>query len=271
MSRLSTRFRFLFSFVYGLRDNHVSAFAAATTLFVVISIFPFFLFLLTVTHYLPLTEAALLTFIESLLPQGIRASLISLLTDLISRSDRTFIIVTAATSLWTGSRGFLFIEQGLNSISHCTKWRNYFLRRTLSFVYTLLFAASLLGVLSLVLFGTSSASIRALLDGYSRTVILFPLMTLFFTLLYRFVPNRLTDTVTLRSELPGAILSAAGFFCYSSLYSLYITHLSDQLLLYGRLGAVMLSLLWLYVCLYLFFAGAWLNETLRSRPQGQLP
>ena len=63
-----------------------------------------------------------------------------------------------------------------------------------------------------------------------------------------------------KSHLPGAMVASAGWIVYSFGYSVYIKHFSSYSALYGSLGAVMLFMLWLYMCMNILLCGALLNK-----------
>ena len=86
-------------------------------------------------------------------------------------------------------------------------------------------------------------------------------LTAFFVLLYKTVPNRHTRWL---AELPGAILSAISWMGVSYLYSLYIAQ-ERVVRVYGSLAAVVLLLIWLYACMYIVFIGAKINYLLRKK------
>ena len=90
-----------------------------------------------------------------------------------------------------------------------------------------------------------------------RTVISFLVLTGFFWGLYLLIPNRKFNQAT--AELPGAILSAAGWLGFSYLYSFYIDRMSKFSAMYGSLTAIVLCMVWLYACMYIMFIGAELN------------
>ena len=79
----------------------------------------------------------------------------------------------------------------------------------------------------------------------------------FFWGLYLLIPNRKSDRAG--AELPGAILSAAGWLGFSYLYSFYIDRMSNYSAMYGSLTAIVLCMIWLYACMYIMFIGAELN------------
>ena len=61
-------------------------------------------------------------------------------------------------------------------------------------------------------------------------------------------------------HLPGAVFAAAGWMLFSYFYSLYTTYFTGVSYIYGSLTAVVLLLLWMYVCMIILLIGAELNK-----------
>ena len=76
------------------------------------------------------------------------------------------------------------------------------------------------------------------------------------------IPNRKTRVIR---ELPGAIISAAGWILFSYAYSFYIDNMSNFSYMYGSLTAIVLCMLWLYFCMYIMFVGAEINVVLQNK------
>ncbi len=273
MIHLTAPVQFIRNFLHKLRDDNISAFAAATTLFIVMSFFPFLMLLITLTQYLPVTDTMLLRFIEALLPNALGDYVVTMITELVAGSRGTLIATTSIASLWAGSKGFLSIERGLNCIYAVEEHRNYIIRRCLSVIYTVIFAAFILVILSVFVFGNQiSIGLIQLfpkldhLTGFVksiRTGVGLVIMIVFFDLLFRFIPNRGDQTSSFVTELPGAIIASFGWIGFSFLFSLYIDNMPRFTAVYGNLTAIVLCLLWLYICMYIMFVGAEINGLLK--------
>lgn len=255
------------AFLKKLREDAVSAFAAQTAFFVILSFFPFFIFLLTMLKFLPIPAEKLLATVQSFFPVAIHEFAGMLLGEVLQKTSGALVSISALTALWSASRGVLVIVQGMNAVYGNKETRNYVVVRLLAVGYTLLFAVVLVLTLLLLVFGNQIylrvqsrfpiLEHAAVLIICIRTVSSFLILALFFWALYLFVPNRRTKHIT--GELPGAVLGAAGWLIFSYLYSFYIDHLSNFSAMYGSLTAIVLCMIWLYACMYLMFIGAEFN------------
>ncbi|MBO5199162.1 MAG: YihY/virulence factor BrkB family protein [Lachnospiraceae bacterium] len=258
-----------------IKNDYVNAFSAQAAFYVIICLFPFAMFLLTllqyIMNYLPITQEEIVEMCVQVFPKTLEPFLQSLIEELYGNASGTLLSVTVITTLWSASRGFLAISRGLEKVYNTPVKRSYLIRRTFSAIYTLIFAVSLVLLLVIFVFGnTIAAWVVTRLPFLTRftmiimnlrTLVGLAFLTLFFLAIYLFIPNRRSKFFR---ELPGALLAAAGWMGFSFLYSFYIDNMSNFSATYGSLTAVVLCMLWLYACMYILFVGAELNALLAS-------
>ncbi len=85
----------------------------------------------------------------------------------------------------------------------------------------------------------------------------------FFTSIFKVIPNRQAHKTSIFTELPGSIIATGGWIGFSYLYSLYVDKAKNLATIYGSLTAVVLLLLWLYICSFIMFVGAEINSILK--------
>lgn len=255
------------AFVRKLREDTVSAFAAQTAFFVILSFLPFLMLMLTLLRFLPFGRGEMLQAVHSFFPAPIHDFMGVVLKEALEKTSGTFLSISAGTALWSASRGILVIVRGLNRVYGNRETRHYIVLRLLSVCYTVVFSVVLVVTLVLLVFGNQiflhvqnrmplmrNAAMFVILI---RTVVSLLLLIVFFWALYLFVPDRKTRHISV--ELPGAVLCAAGWMGFSYLFSFYIDHMSDFSAMYGSLTAIVLCMVWLYACMYFLFAGAEFN------------
>lgn len=264
-------FKIIRAFNRKIRDDYVSAFSAQAAFFVIISLFPFLMLLLTLIQYLPITEYNLLLILTQVFPNSVSALVINIVSEVYKKASGTIISLTAISALWSSSKGILAIVKGLNSVYAIKETRSYIRLRILSTIYTLAFAIMIIITLVILVFGNrlyvwieqkaSFLTNLALLIISIRTIVGLLLLTIFFLVLYTYVPNRETQIF---KELPGAIVTAAGWMGFSYLYSFYIDNMGSYSNTYGSLTAIVLFMLWFYFCMYIMFIGGEINIVLSS-------
>ena len=268
---ISNIYKIIKAFNRKIRIDFISAFSAQASFFVIISLFPFVMLLLTALKYLPFTESTLLATLTNIFPKSVSPMIVNLITEIYDKASGTIISVAAITALWSASRGMLAIVKGLNSVYGIRETRNFIRVRIISSFYTLVFALMMMITLVILVFGNQLfiwienkfPILRelALVIISIRTIAGLCILTLFFLLMYVAIPNRKTK---LYKELPGALVSSTGWMGFSYLYSFYIDNMGNYSNMYGSFTAIVLFMLWFYFCMYIMFVGGEVNVVLSS-------
>ena len=256
-----------------IRDDYVTAFSAQAAFFIIISFFPFVMFLLSLVPYFSLEESTVLEAFRQFFPNAFSSLIVSVITQVYDNSNSgTLISVTVITALWSAGKGFLAIMKGLNSVYRIQETRKSIFLRITSTLYTLVFAIMLIVTMVLFVFGnklyfwiTQKFPVLhdlALVVISFRTIVGLITLMVFFLLVYVAVPNRKTK---IKDELPGAIVCAAGWMGFSYAFSFYIDNYSNFSSMYGSLTTIVLFMLWMYFCMYILFIGAEVNILLQDQ------
>src|SRR5699024_2386501 len=96
-----------------------------------------------------------------------------------------------------------------------------------------------------------------------RTFVTLVVLTAFWDLVYKFLPNRKNRaSTTLRRQLPGALFTACGWLLISFVFSIYLDIFTGFTSMYGSLTTIILIMLWLYGCMYIILLGGEVNALL---------
>ena len=98
--------------------------------------------------------------------------------------------------------------------------------------------------------------------GRLRHVLSVLVLTFFFAAMYTVFPNR---KVSFSSSLTGALATAILWTAFSRVFTIYADKFANYSIYYGSLSVIAMAMLWLYVCLFLFFCGGILNRELERR------
>ena len=256
-----------------IQDDHIQAYSAQAAFFIIISFFPFIMLLFTIIKYFPITESSMLELFSLIFPSGVNSMVVSIVTQIYDTTvSGTLIPVTAITTLWSAGKSFLAIMRGLNVVYEIRETRDYFFLRAISALYTLIFAVMVIITMLLFVFGNRlylwiERQFPVLMDMALviislRTIVGLVTLVIFFLLIYVVIPNRKTNIM---KELPGALLSAAGWMGFSYAFSYYIDNFSNFSATYGSLTAIVLFMLWMYFLMYILFIGAECNRLLENK------
>ena len=250
-----------------LNQMHIPQLAANTGYFIVLSVFPALLLILSGLRYTGLSVDDLLELLEGVLPQAMMGTARELILSVYDNASGAVAGVSALTALWSSSRGIYGLLTGLNAIYGATEDRGYLYTRSISILYTFLFEIVILLTLVLHVFGNTLVDFIRSLQVPAMTVVmdfldlrllfLLVLQSLLFTLMFMFLPNRRNG---FWESLPGGLLASVGWLLFSNLYSVYVTHFPSYANIYGSVYAIAISMLWLYCCLEIIFFGGALNQ-----------
>ena len=252
-------------FLDRIRADHVSAYAAQMAYFVVLSFIPFVLFMTTIVRYTPLTYGIMREVILGFVPRSLQSLVLDVIAEVYGRSN-AILPVSALVALWTAGKSVQSMINGLNTIYHVKETRNWLMSRIYSVFYMVLFVVAIVISLLLLVLGnelqelflTYIPIIGQLIDVIieTRTLLVFAVLFLVFLMLYKVLPNR---KATLASQVPGALFTAVAWLLFSFGFSIYFAYSPGLSNMYGSLAALIMIMLWLYICMYLSLIGAEIN------------
>ena len=248
-----------------VNSHHTGAYAAQAAYFFVLSLIPIVLLLMTMVQYTDVTMNDVLNAILPVFPDSVTWLIKSIVIQVYNKSDG-FITLTVIVALWSAGKGVLSVTSGLNCIYSNTETRNYFYLRIRASVYTVLFLLAIMLSLIISVFGNSiSVMVYEYIPFLSRVVdfimrirtfVTLVVLTLFWDLVYKYLPNRGHGAkTTMRRQLPGAVFTACGWQLISFFFSMYLDIFTGFSNLYGGMTTLILIMLWLYVCMYIILLG----------------
>ena len=259
-------------FFRNVQRLEVNIFAAYAAYFWLLAIFPAMMLLISILQLTPISPASLRGLLQNVVPESLKSLTDYMIDELFAVDSPAVLSVSAVTALWMTSKGVLSLQRGLNRIYVARETRNPIWLRIRAAIF------SLAGVMALVLLLALGLLSRDLLDrilseinwlgelllqlGRLRYVLSVLVLTVFFAALYAALPNR---KVRFSASLPGALATAVLWTVFSRVFSIYVDKFANYSIYYGSLSVIAMAMLWLYVCLFLFFCGGILNRELERR------
>ena len=254
-------------------SHHTGAYAAQAAYFFVLSMIPIILLLLTMVQFTSLTKDYIMNAVLQAFPTTVEGLIESIVDQVYSQSG-TIIPITVLVALWSAGRGVLSITNGLNCVYESRETRNYVYLRIRASLYTVIFLVAIILSLALSVFGNRIAIMLnqhfpvlvRLIDMVirSRTLITLGILTLFWDMVYKYLPNRKNiGKTTMKKQLPGAIFTACAWQVISLIFSIYLDIFTGFTTMYGSLTMIILIMLWLYMCMYVILLGGEVNALLQ--------
>ena len=253
------------TFVKKCKTDNISAYAAQSAFFIILSIIPFLMLFISLLQYTPVTKGMLMITVDRLMPDYITPLLISMIEEIYTKNVG-LVSASAIAAIWASAKGIQYLSRGLNGVYDIMETRNYFVLRARAILYTLVLVAAIVLALTLLVFGNS---IQGILTEHLpvvarltqvilrlRSLIMLAVFSLFFALLFKVLPNR---RAAIRSQLPGSVLCAVAWSVFSYGLSVYVDEFNG-LSMYGSLTTIVLLMLWMYFCMYIVLICGELNN-----------
>ena len=246
----------------------VQAYSAQAAFFLMFSAVPVIMLSVIVFNYLfPFDLTIVDRFLSEIFVSDVRQNVIKIYGEILSHSTMPLASITTIFLVWAASKGVRSIGSGIAQIYDCTANYNMIQLNFRYAVYTvIMIVISLISVVVLVftsplqtyaedLFGEKAKFILTLIN--MRNIIFFITFTILFAIAYKFLTR---NTLTFFQQIPGAAIASGGWLLFSYGFSIYIKYISHYSKIYGSLGAVMLFMLWLYMCMNILLCGALFNR-----------
>jgi membrane protein len=254
-----------------IKIHHISAYSGHMAFFMMMSIFPFLVVLLTIIGKLSLDTKFLIEYLSVFVPTDIGSFFEEYITT-ITFNPTGVISISLILTLWSSSRAVHAMIRALNVVFEVDENRNYLQMRIAGFFYTLILITAIVLFLFLPVVG------ERLLE-YLNPIFMIPLhyiqwysvlrwvvITVFFfmgiMMIYMKLPN--TD-ISYREAIPGALFSLVGWLMNAVGYSFIITNFSKISFIYGGISAILLLSFWLYINSAIILFGGEVIDYLRSR------
>ncbi len=249
-----------------IRAHHVDAYAAQAAFFLLFSTVPLLLLGVSLFRFFSLSAEGFSEGLKGFFPGTVVTLLQTVLAEVSGRESSMFTSVSLLTVSWSASKSVYYLIGGLNSVFEVKEERGFFKVRLLAVVYTLALLLAVAGALVMMVFGGFLAEktadclprFRGLMKVLSsfRYLIGILFLTAVFTAVYKVLPNRKAGIF---GQIPGALVAAVGWLLFSLLFALYVDRFSNYTSLYGGLSAIVVFMLWLYVCMYILLLGGEIN------------
>lgn len=249
--------------------TNISAHASGTAFFIFLSLIPMIMILCGLIPYPILGQSNAVNISQAVIPEKVYIFLLGIASNYQGKSI-TLLSASALVAVWSASKGVLAMIRGLNHVYNIEESRNYIMLRLKAFFYTIFLLAAILLSIGVIGMGNQLIDLFCRLgEDYFpiwkwlrliRHIIVAFMIAVVFCAMYCFLPN---NHFTWREQYPGAVFTAVFWTIYSFLFSIYIDYMGG-FSMYGSLTTVVIVMIWLYFCMYIFFCGALLNRYLKE-------
>jgi len=247
--------------------------AAQIAYYLMLALFPFLLFLLSLISFLPdLKPDDVLTSISEALPAEAFDLVSGTVHAVLSGREGGILGLGLLAALWSASMGVGALITTINRAYNIHPRRNIAVQKVLAMALTLALSGIVILSTLMVLLGPrlSHQLFQFLgLAGDSQAVwnaLRLPVVVLLnlggFSILYFFAPEAKQRYVWI---LPGAVTATVLWFGASQLFRLFVREFGSYNVMYGSIAAVIILLVYLWLSGFIFLLGAEINALMRRK------
>ncbi|MBS5793758.1 MAG: YihY/virulence factor BrkB family protein [Lachnospirales bacterium] len=252
-------------------ENELMLMSNALTYKLLIAIFPFIIFLMTLLGFSNLNVEDYIIEASKTLPEPIENILIVFVKEVVHTKSVSLLSTSFLVTIYSASTGFNSIIQGLNRAYGQEDTRNFILKRGTSvmlvFIFAILVNCSLLFFIfsdyigKLIIKYTPLEFIPYFLDSIFLYIFIGLVLLVMVLVIYKISISR---KVTLKSILPGAIISVFSWLILSKGFNIYINNFSKYSKIYGSIGSIFVLVIWLNMISLVLLLGGQINAILEK-------
>jgi membrane protein len=261
-----------------VQDDNLFNGAASLAFFLLLSIFPAAIFLLSLIPclHIPHLTQAIMDLLHQVLPEQSANLFEGTVKQIVAQKQGGVLTFGFLFMVWSASTGIHALIEQVNIAYDVKDARPYWKVRGIAILLTFVFPFLMIIALSLAILGGVIQGWLATLVGWSSPLLLFfaalrwiiiaAFLLLGFALTYYFGPyvKRKFQFFSTGS------LVGAGLVALSSMgLQLYISNFGNYNATYGSLGALIILMLWLYLAGIALLVGCEINALLEQRPKVQ--
>jgi len=264
--KLRYRLNLLVHLITKTKKDDVFALASQLAYYLVLSFFPFMLFLMTLVGFSKLSSNDILEGLSVMLPKSILELTQSTIREVFDIQYSGLLGISILLMIWTSSSAFKAVIKSVNKAYNFKENRSFIKLSVISMIGILALASIIILALAMLVFGNvigtylkntqSLYKIIIILWNIFRYIFIFIVMMFIFIFIYIFAPAK---KLTWKEVIPGAIFSTLGWVLVSFGFSFYIDNFSNYSRLYGSLGAVFILMTWLFIISIIFILGVEIN------------
>ena len=257
-------------FIVKVNNDDIFALGAQLAYYLILSFFPFLLFLLTIVGFSRLNTAEILVGLSTILPISVYGLIETTVVEVVETQNAGLLGASLFLTIWSASSGFRAVIKGLNKAYDIKEKRTFIKRAIVGIVFTLALVLVIMLTLAMLVFGeilgeqllkiVPFKEVIKSIWNISRYLIVVSMMVLIFASIYRYTPAK---KVPWREVYSGAIVSTLGWIIVSLGFSYYINNIANYSRLYGSVGAVFILMTWLYITSIILILAAEINSVFR--------
>jgi len=261
-------FKFVRMLIKRCNEDNITQYAYHLTYALLLSFFPFLIFLFTLIGYSQLDSSLILTSLKNFLPEEVYSLVSEIVDEIVDYEQDGLMSVSIIFAILAASGGFRAFIHAANKAMRIEEKRNILVRYLLSVFWVILLALGIILALMGIVFGEflinllykyfAPSTSRKLLHVF-RIIIPEVFIFLLFLSFHMFVPAK---KVCFRCAITGTVFTTSAWIVFTMAFQYYVSNFTNYSKFYGTLGAVVVLLLWLSLTSTIILIGVEINALL---------
>ncbi|AWK50120.1 YihY/virulence factor BrkB family protein [Clostridium beijerinckii] len=264
--KLRNKLNLFIHLIAKIEKDDVFALSSQLAYYLVLSFFPFMLFLMTLVGFSDLSSGQILEGLSIVLPKRILELTQSTVKEISDNQYTGLLGLSIILMMWTASSAFKAIIKSVNKAYDFKENRSFIKLSIISMLGIVALALIIILALTMLVFGNVISEyikntnqfyeIILIVWNIFRYAFIFIIMIIIFATIYKLAP---TKKLTWKEVIPGSIFSTVGWIIVSFGFSFYIDNFNNYTRFYGSLGAVFILMTWLFLISMIIIIGVEIN------------
>lgn len=252
--------------IFRFFDHNVSRVGGQLAFFILLSLFPFLVFLNALIGSLNMSYDQLMTILTPIFPEQIVELIIGYVRQVSQSQSVGLLSIAVIVVIYSASKAVRSLAFSVNTAYDIKEIKH----PVRNFFYSMLYviAAGIVAVIIMLFITLSEEFLFEIIKithisdfaitvlGVFRWASLVAILFLVIALMYKITPDK---KVAFRHILPGTVLATSGMLLLTYGFSAYVNYFVKSSVLSGTIGAVILLMLWVYFASVIIILGAELN------------
>ncbi|QHT63811.1 YihY/virulence factor BrkB family protein [Paenibacillus lycopersici] len=258
------------------QDDDVQAMGAQLTYYLILSFFPFLIFIIALLSFADLTVKDVIDRIAPVMPQVSAQTIGDAFAEIQKARSGPLLSFGLLVTIWSASSGVGAVIKALNKAYDIEETRPFWKVKAYALLFTVVLALVIVFCLVMLIFGRVIGDMLyryARLPGnfaafwqFAQFALPIAVMAIVFAALYLYAPNL---RLRFREVLPGALFATFGWIATSLAFSFYVNNFGNYSKTYGSIGGIIVLLTWLYLSSIVIVLGGEINAVLHFDRNGK--
>ncbi|OOM79785.1 hypothetical protein CLPUN_14660 [Clostridium puniceum] len=249
-----------------IKKDDVFALSSQLAYYLVLSFFPFMVFLMTLVGFSRLSSSDVLKDLNVMLPKSVLELTQSTIREIFDKQYKGLLWVSIFLMVWTSSSAFKAVIKSVNKAYDLEEDRSFIKLSIISMLGIFGLAIIIILALGMLVFGNvigeyiinyySLYKLIIILWNIFRYAFMIVVMIFIFIAIYKLAPAK---RLTWKEVIPGSVFSTLGWILISFVFSFYIDNFNNYSRFYGSLGAVFILMTWMFIISIIFILGVEIN------------